>query len=156
MKRHYFYTNYEGFIKSSQGFKTKQHEVIKVKNDNITNAEDKARAYAKQLGKSLAGGYTSYGEYIEHNEQYIILNCPNDIKPLERELDVVDLIMAMEGGGLSDEDTIKLFQKLINDGSVWSLQGSYGRMAKRLIKQGYCHNANKQHEDTYGNTVPKY
>ena len=50
----------------------------------------------------------------------------------------VDWIMEYEGGEMSDEDAISGFQNMINDGSVWHLQGSYGRMAKRLIEAGHC------------------
>ena len=54
-------------------------------------------------------------------------------------MDNVDFIMAFEGGEASDEQVIAGFQKLIDSGLVWSLQGAYGRMAQRLIDDGYCH-----------------
>jgi hypothetical protein len=50
----------------------------------------------------------------------------------------LDAMMAYEAGELSDEDTITFFQEMINDGTVWDLQGSYGRMACALIVDGYC------------------
>ena len=50
--------------------------------------------------------------------------------------DMVDEIMAYESGKLSDKEVIKLFQKLLDSGQVWHLQGAYGRMAKRLIDAG--------------------
>jgi hypothetical protein len=31
-----------------------------------------------------------------------------------------------------------MFQEMINDGSVWELQGAYGRTAVYLIEQGIC------------------
>ena len=34
-----------------------------------------------------------------------------------------------------------MFQEMIDDGSVWKLQGSYGRMATALIEDGHCHEA---------------
>lgn len=53
--------------------------------------------------------------------------------------DVVDKIMAWEGGEMDDEQTIEFFQELIDNGMAWQLQGMYGRMAMRLIEAGYCH-----------------
>ena len=50
----------------------------------------------------------------------------------------VDRIISYECGELDFDETVELFQELINDGSAWSLQGSYGRAALRLIEQGYC------------------
>lgn len=55
--------------------------------------------------------------------------------------DVVGAIIDYESGDLSQEATITLFQHLIDDGSAWTLQGSYGRMAQALIDAGYCHEA---------------
>ena len=50
----------------------------------------------------------------------------------------VDRIMAYEAGELDEEDTVKLFQDLINNGMAWTLQGHYGRTANTLIEQGVC------------------
>ena len=50
----------------------------------------------------------------------------------------IDKIIAFEQGELDSEQTIELFQELINSGLAWQLQGSYGRMARALIDQGYC------------------
>ena len=54
-------------------------------------------------------------------------------------LELVDRIIAYEDGDLDDDEMIELFQALIDDGKVWSLQGSYGRTAKALIDAGYCY-----------------
>lgn len=50
--------------------------------------------------------------------------------------DEVDFIMQLEDGCLSKPDLIHGIQKLVDSGLVWSLQGSYGRLAANLIKQG--------------------
>lgn len=51
----------------------------------------------------------------------------------------IDRIIAFEQGDLEDDEIIKLFQELIDSGMAWTLQGSYGRTAKYLIDNGYCH-----------------
>jgi len=53
--------------------------------------------------------------------------------------DLVNRIMDYEMGLLNENEIIKLFQELIDNGMAWSLQGSYGRMAMYLIKNGFCH-----------------
>ena len=58
----------------------------------------------------------------------------------------VDRIIEYEQGDMSEADTIKMFQEMIDDGSAWTLQGHYGRTATELIECGYCH-AKKQEEE---------
>lgn len=60
-------------------------------------------------------------------------NQTKDLPP-----DVND-IMAYEAGEMSEEDMIVFFQKLIDSGLAWQLQGHYGRTAAALIENGYCH-----------------
>ena len=50
----------------------------------------------------------------------------------------IDQIMAYEQGQQEYKDTIAMFQAMIDDGSVWHLQGHYGRTAARLIESGEC------------------
>ena len=52
---------------------------------------------------------------------------------------MLDFIMAYEAEELSEDEIIEGFQSLIDSGVVWTLQGSYGRMAARLIEAGVCH-----------------
>ena len=49
----------------------------------------------------------------------------------------VGKIIAFENGELNEEDTIEMFQEMIDDGSVWGLQGFYGRTAAALIEEGH-------------------
>lgn len=57
--------------------------------------------------------------------------------------DTTGHIIAFEQGELDKEETIDLFQDFIDDGTVWRLQGSYGRTAARRIEAGYCSPANQ-------------
>lgn len=57
--------------------------------------------------------------------------------------DITGDIIAYECGELGKEETIALFQKLIDSGMAWSLQGCYGRMAKALIDAGLCSERNR-------------
>lgn len=48
----------------------------------------------------------------------------------------VTKIIRYENGEMDDEEMLEMFQAMIDDGSVWQLQGSYGRMASHLIREG--------------------
>lgn len=53
-------------------------------------------------------------------------------------MDIVNDIIAYESGELDEADTIAFFQRLINTGMAWQLQGHYGRTAAALIEAGEC------------------
>ncbi len=68
--------------------------------------------------------------------------------------DMVTMMMDFENGDLDEHQTIDLFQQIIDSGTVWHLQGFYGRMASELIRNGFCQLSEQSHQDAYGNTVP--
>lgn len=51
-------------------------------------------------------------------------------------MDALDAIIAYEQGELDENETIALFQHLLDTGVVWHLQGSYGRTAAAMVEQG--------------------
>lgn len=53
-----------------------------------------------------------------------------------RPYDYVGAIIDFEDGNLSEDETIRLFQYLVDTGLAWRLQGSYGRTANSLIEAG--------------------
>ena len=51
-------------------------------------------------------------------------------------MDQIDKIIAYEQGELDEEETLELFQALVDNGMAWTLQGSYGRTAMSLLEVG--------------------
>lgn len=56
----------------------------------------------------------------------------------EQQTPSVDDIIAYEQGEMDPDDIGTFFQRLIDSGLAWKLQGSYGRAAMRLIEEGIC------------------
>lgn len=52
------------------------------------------------------------------------------------EFNLAEQITEFEEGSLTDTQIFELFQHMIDDGTAWKLQGSYGRTAARLIMFG--------------------
>lgn len=53
--------------------------------------------------------------------------------------DVVGAIMAYEQGDLDNDEMVELFQHLVDDGTIYHLQGSYQRTASALEAVGLIH-----------------
>lgn len=66
----------------------------------------------------------------------------------------VDDIIEWEGEGMTSKQEAKFFQRLVDTGQAWRLQGAYGRRAMELIRDGVIMLGKKGHHDYYGNYVP--
>ena len=49
---------------------------------------------------------------------------------------LTERIVAYEKGELNQDQTIQLFQELVDSGMIMKLQGHYGRMAFQLMEAG--------------------
>lgn len=58
---------------------------------------------------------------------------------MRKNFDVVSFVMAYEDGALDEPEVIEGFQHMVDDGTVWQLQGSYGRAAAAMIEAGLLH-----------------
>ncbi len=52
------------------------------------------------------------------------------------EYSLLDNMIAWEQDDLDEDATIELFQRLVDNGMAWTLQGAYGRTARALIDAG--------------------
>ena len=59
-------------------------------------------------------------------------------------MDIVDKIIAFEQGDMENHEVILFIQELIDNGTAWTLQGTYGRIASSLIRSGVCHAKKKE------------
>ena len=50
---------------------------------------------------------------------------------------LTEKLMEFEDGMLTFEEVVDLFQRLVDTGLAWRLQGFYGRTAATLIADGY-------------------
>ena len=51
-------------------------------------------------------------------------------------MNLSDMIVKYEQDELTDEETIQLFQELVDTGLAWNLQGHYGRRAYEMLGRG--------------------
>ena len=49
---------------------------------------------------------------------------------------LIERIIEYEQGKLDDQQTIQLFQELVDSGLIMKLQGHYGRLAAQLLEAG--------------------
>jgi hypothetical protein len=69
-------------------------------------------------------------------------------------MDNFNVIIKHENGEQDEKNEVAMFQRMINDGSVWHFQGAYGRWAMELLRAGKCELGEKRFFDAYGNVVP--
>ena len=50
--------------------------------------------------------------------------------------ELLNMIVAYEQGKLDEQQTIQLFQQLVDSGMIMKLQGHYGRFAAQLMEEG--------------------
>lgn len=65
-----------------------------------------------------------------------VIGDPSKPFTLAEPYDVAAAIIAYESGVQDVDDTLVLFQHLVDTGKAWELQGSYGRQAMRFINAG--------------------
>lgn len=51
-------------------------------------------------------------------------------------MNLADQLFRYEDGDMDYDEFLSLFQRLVDSGLAWSLQGHYGRTARDLIDQG--------------------
>ena len=59
---------------------------------------------------------------------------------------IMDKIICYEEGELSEDETIEMFQLMLDSGLCWQLQGHYGRTAQALLDSGLISHSNKGDE----------
>lgn len=52
-------------------------------------------------------------------------------------MQLFEQLMKYEQGEMTQEEMLELFSRLIETGMAWTLQGSYGRTARDLIRGGF-------------------
>jgi len=55
---------------------------------------------------------------------------------IKRMKNLTERIVAYEHGELNEQQTIQLFQELVDSGMIMKLQGHYGRFAAQLLEAG--------------------
>lgn len=51
---------------------------------------------------------------------------------------LTDDLIKYENDEMTSAEEVVFFQKLIDTGMAWTLQGHYGRTAQRFIEEGLC------------------
>ena len=68
--------------------------------------------------------------------------------------DACSIIEGFSGEEHTEEEIIEAWQSMVDSGSVWSLQGWYGRTAMDMLNDGVLKFPEKRTYDYYGNHIP--
>jgi len=120
-----------GFEKTYKFSERGQTKDVRIKNPG--------RPVAATSGDEPPAQRTVWEETAKKSSDSVIAKSP----------DLVSKIMKFEDGEMGQEETVEFFQELIDSGTIHSLQGSYGRMAESLIRQGLCHRRGQAASDQF-------
>jgi len=95
----------------------------------MTTARDFARGVNPSHPATTIRGLDNQ---IRHLAAFV---CDDPVNPT---VPGITQLMEYEDGELDDEQIITLFQRLIDCGLAWKLQGHYGRAAKVMVEAGLC------------------
>ena len=62
---------------------------------------------------------------------------PTSLTNTSIDMQLFEQLMKYEQGDMTHEEMLDLFSRLIESGLAWTLQGSYGRTARDLIRNGF-------------------
>lgn len=125
--KHYFYIKHKN---------ERPYMVFVSEGETHSDAEEKARTVADMLDIKFAGGYFSEETNKSDLSDYVVIVVPESTEPTPAPRMLVDKMLDYENGDLNKEDTVDLFQELVNSGIAWTLQGHYGRAAEVMIEAG--------------------
>lgn len=104
--------------------------------DNMPPA--KARITAVKLsGRMVEIPMDADGEAIVRDLADVAKAISSDkANTVETPMSLADEIIAYESGELNDDEIVAMFQRLVNTGLAWQLQGHYGRTAREMLNAG--------------------
>jgi hypothetical protein len=109
-----------------------QEEKKNVYRNGIKGVVNKTEDNVAADNAKITAGVDKYTDDKKH-----VKDMPK--KSGKRGTDELSQMIAWENGELDEDETVALFQQLVDSGLAWQLQGMYGRMAQQLIDAGLVH-----------------